>query len=226
MASAILQGLGIDANTSAPYILPCYLGSVQADFTFGFNDDPAASIDVPLSSLLNPLNSNGQPQVDQNGDALCKLPVDEGASGYAVLGDPFMRAAYLVFDLDNNSIYMAQAVLNSTTSNIEAVGTASGIGATMPATTVTVSVLPAQTSVIQNTVGAVQPTQATVSIAQGSPTFKITATGKATTSASASATAKSAAGSARGPAPVSVAALVSGLAVLLSMVGGSLLVLV
>ena len=218
----ILTGLGLDPSVPAPYILPCYFGSVQADFTFGFNNDPAASIDVPLSSILNPLLVGGQPQVDENGDAVCQLPVDSGASGWAVLGDPFMRAAYLVFDLDNNVIAMAQAVLNSTTSNVKAIGTASGIGTATVATTVTVSAIATQSSIVQNTAGVVKPTQATVSVAQGSPTFKITATGKA----SASASAKSAAGSARGPAPVTMAAVVSGFAVLLSAIGGSLLVLV
>ncbi|MCJ1472968.1 hypothetical protein MMC13_001617, partial [Lambiella insularis] len=217
LANAILGGLGF-VNATAPYILPCFLGDGQTDFFFGFNNDPDAIIDVPLRALMSPLMVNGAPQVDEDGDALCQLSVDAAASGWAVLGDSFMRSAYFVFDLEDNYIFMAQAVLNSTTSNVQAIGTASGIAATTVATTVTVSVIPSQTSVVQNTAGLVKPTAATVSIAQGSPTFKITATGKSgsATGAAATTTAKSAAGSARGPAPVSVAVLIAGFAALLS----------
>lgn len=225
LANVVLTTLGY-SNITAPYSLPCYVGAGQYDFFFGFNNDPAAVINVPLSALLGPIMANGVPQVDQNGDAVCQLAVDEAASGWAILGDSFMRSAYLVFDLEVNYIFMAQAVLNSTTSNIQAIVAASGIAATTVATTVTVSVIASQTSVVQKTAGFVKPTAATVSIAQGSPTFKITATGKSGSATGAAATTtKSVAGTARGPAPVSEAVLMAAFVALLSFVGGSLLIL-
>ena len=45
------------------------------------------------------------------------LGADE-AGGATVLGDTFLRSAYLVYDLDSNSIGIAQTVFNSTSSNV------------------------------------------------------------------------------------------------------------
>ncbi|MCJ1388298.1 hypothetical protein MMC18_001144 [Xylographa bjoerkii] len=223
IANSIIAGLGI--STENGYSLPCYYGDAQADFTFGFNNDPSATIDVPLASLLNPVIVSGVQQTDENGDAVCDLAVDAGASDFVVLGDSFMRSAYVVFDLDDDIIALAQASLNSTTSNIIAIGASAGVGATTVATTVTVTNLPSQTSVIPNT-AAGRPTAATVSLASVSPTFKITATptgkgGSATGSAAtASATKSSAATAARIPATGS-AVWLSGLFGLLSFLGGA-----
>ncbi|MCJ1383447.1 hypothetical protein MMC17_006561 [Xylographa soralifera] len=174
IVNSIIAGLGI--STVDNYSLPCYYGDQQADFTFGFNDDPNATIDIPLSSLLNPVIVSGVQQTDENGDGICKLAVDAGASGSVLLGDSFLRSAYVVFDLENNVISLAQASLNSTTSNIVVIDASPGIGATPIATTVAVTSLPSQTSVIPNTAAAAKPTAATVSLASVSPTFKMTAT--------------------------------------------------
>jgi hypothetical protein len=45
------------------------------------------------------------------------LGADE-AGGAMILGDTFLRSAYVVYDLESNSIEIAQTVFNSTTSNV------------------------------------------------------------------------------------------------------------
>lgn len=42
----------------------------------------------------------------------------DDVGGASVLGDTFLRSAYLLYDLDNNSIGIAQTVFNSTRSNV------------------------------------------------------------------------------------------------------------
>jgi hypothetical protein len=39
-------------------------------------------------------------------------------AGTSVLGDTFLRSAYVVYDLDNNEISLAQSAFNATTSNV------------------------------------------------------------------------------------------------------------
>ncbi|MCJ1248696.1 hypothetical protein MMC30_005915 [Trapelia coarctata] len=219
LANAIFSGLGVDPGD---YTLPCSTGANDANLTFGFNDDPKALITVPLSALITPVLVNGTAEVDTNGNALCKLGVDTAASDWAVLGEYFMRSAYFVFDLENNVIAMAQANLNATsTSDIKAIGT-SGVNATAITTTVEVSLLPTQTAIL-NTAAAASATAATVSGASLTPTFNL---GPSKTGSTASATSsKSAAVGVKAPA-LDKSILVFGANGLLSLFGGSCLLLV
>ncbi|MCJ1400411.1 hypothetical protein MMC11_003616 [Xylographa trunciseda] len=174
IVKSIVAGLGI--STENGYTLPCYFGDEQADFTFGFNNDPKATINVPLSALLNPIMVSGAPQTDQNGDAMCKFAVDAAASGFVNLGDSFMRSAYVVFDLENHIVGLAQARLNSTTSNIVAIGGGTGPGTTTIATTIFVSKIFSQSLVIPDTAAAAIPTAPIITFVSASPTFNITVT--------------------------------------------------
>ena len=188
LADAIFSGLGVNPGD---YTLPCSVGANDANFTFGFNDDPNAVINVPLSALMTPVIVSGNPEVDTSGSAICKLGVDSSASDWAVLGEYFMRSAYFVFDMENNIIAMAQANLNATgTSSIKAIGAAS-LNAGSITTTVAVSLLPTQTDV-PNTAAADNPTAATVS-ASLTPTFNL---GASKTGSTASATSSKAAAAA------------------------------
>lgn len=220
LANAIFSGLGA---TPGDYTLPCSVGTNNANFTFGFNDDPNAVIVVPLSALMTPVLANGTAEVDTNGNAICKLGVDASASDWAVLGEYFMRSGYFVFDLENNVIAMAQANLNATgTSDIKAIGT-SGFNGGSITTTVAVSLLPSATN-IPNTDAAASATAAMVSGASITPTFNLGAF--KTTGATASATSsKSAAVGVQAPT-LDKSMLVFGVIGLLSLFGGSCLMLI
>jgi hypothetical protein len=189
LANAIFGGLGI-SNTRGS-ILPCDYGYDEAQFTFGFNDDPDANITIPLSALITPLLSDGLPQVDEDGGALCSIGISPAlASDYVILGDKFLRFAYVVYNLEKNIISIAQANLNTTDSNIIPIAVTSGLGASPATNSVTASPLPSQTNLPQPTIMAT-PTAATISLASIIPTFKI---GKIPTkSAAPAATKKSAA---------------------------------
>ncbi|PHH59234.1 hypothetical protein CDD81_3534 [Ophiocordyceps australis] len=94
----------------------------QGTMRFGFNQDKAV-VEVPIEMMMIPKSitkSEG-----------CDLALTAGDT--VSLGSPFLQAAYVVFDDENKRIMFAQAVMNTTRSDIEAVGpdwkgTASGTG--------------------------------------------------------------------------------------------------
>ncbi|CAX43023.1 aspartyl protease, putative [Candida dubliniensis CD36] len=96
-----------DANGNLFYLVDCNLsGSVEFAF------DKNAKISVPASEFTAPLYSSDGQVYDQ-----CQLLF--GTSDYNILGDNFLRSAYIVYDLDDNEISLAQ-VKYTTASNIAA----------------------------------------------------------------------------------------------------------
>ena len=110
------------------------------EFSFSFadaNDDFAATISVPLREMVldnvRPFLRQGftlPPDIPFEDDDVCSLglqAIDGGGAAsrggqvitdLALLGDTFLRSAYVVYDLDNREIGLAQANLNTTESNI------------------------------------------------------------------------------------------------------------
>lgn len=100
----------------------CRLGDTADTLDFTFT---SPKISVPMSELtINPgPNLDGSIATFDDGTPLCIfgiLPTD-GTS--AVLGDTFIRSAYLVYDLDNNEMSIAQTDFNATDTNVIEIGT-------------------------------------------------------------------------------------------------------
>ncbi|KAE9367406.1 acid protease [Stipitochalara longipes BDJ] len=107
----------------------CSARSIEGSFTFGFAGPNGPSIAVPISQFIIPitladgtlvpaaLTPNFFPHASP-GDTLCQVNVTPrsqlgvGEIG-ALLGDSFMRSAYVVFDLANNRVALAPTVFNS-----------------------------------------------------------------------------------------------------------------
>lgn len=107
-------------NTTGLQLVSCDLGEGSLDFGFGGSSSPIVS--VPFSELAFPAyyqnTSPPQPVMLSNGTQACSfglIPAD--GLGFYVLGDTFLRSAYVVFDLDDHVIGMAQSNFNSTSSN-------------------------------------------------------------------------------------------------------------
>jgi hypothetical protein len=103
--------------------VPCTDRDSSHSITFTF-DDPL-SIVVPYSELvLNIPTSRGRRPVFDNGRAACLFGIAPAESESNVLGDTFMRSAYVVFDLANNEISMAQAAAagDGTQSDVAEIG--------------------------------------------------------------------------------------------------------
>ncbi|KAK4555736.1 hypothetical protein LTR86_006956 [Recurvomyces mirabilis] len=73
-------------------------------------------INVPSRDLIVPVyNSTGLPQLYANGTGFCALMIVPGSDNVYVIGESVLRSMYMVFDLDNGQVSVAQAVVNSTT---------------------------------------------------------------------------------------------------------------
>lgn len=88
----------------------CSLANEQGSLDFVFS---GVHISVPLDELVIVAGySRGQPY--------CLFGIaPAGRSSVSVLGDTFLRSAYVVYDLDNNEISLAQTNFNSTSENIQ-----------------------------------------------------------------------------------------------------------
>lgn len=98
------------------------------DFRFGGSDGPV--IKVPIDELVLD-NVKGYIAL---GLSLPELPFDDICSfgiqslkDIYLLGDTFLRSAYVVYDLDHKKIALAQANLNATGTNVMEITAASGI---------------------------------------------------------------------------------------------------
>ncbi|KAK7205658.1 aspartic peptidase domain-containing protein [Myxozyma melibiosi] len=104
------------------YIIPCP-EVVNSDATYDF-EFAGITIKVPVKQLFLPgTNAKNEPVTYTNGQQVCLLTiVDSSGLGVSILGDTFLRAAYIVYDLDNNQASIAQTKYNATASNVVAVG--------------------------------------------------------------------------------------------------------
>jgi hypothetical protein len=126
-----------DSNAGAAYV-DCSLANSDSSISFSFS---GATISVPFSELVLSAgtNSDGQGLTFQNGASACIFGVAPADDSTPVLGDTFLRSAYVVYDLSNNEISLAQTDFNSTSDNIQEItnGTSGVPGATTVANAVT-----------------------------------------------------------------------------------------
>jgi hypothetical protein len=97
-----------DSSQGAAYV-DCNLANQQGSLDFSFS---GVKVSVPLNELvIVAAVSRGQP--------ICLLGVGPAGNSVAVLGDTFLRSAYVVYDLANNEISLAQTNFNSTSQNVQ-----------------------------------------------------------------------------------------------------------
>ncbi|GAM38466.1 yapsin [Talaromyces pinophilus] len=124
-------------------IVKCNLldDSGTLDFTFGGSDGPV--IKVPFSEFALPATTtNGQQATFNDGSLACYLGLqgtgsDPTSQVPVILGDTFLRSAYVVYDLDNKQISLAQTVFNATDSNVVEITSASPVASVVSGVTVT-----------------------------------------------------------------------------------------
>lgn len=120
-ANKLYSDMGATANDEVGYYTaPC---STSGSLKFTFN---AASITVPYSELLLSLtDSNGDP-LTENGEDICAVGVfgietTAGEEVELILGDTFLRSAYVVYDLHNLQISLATPNYSPSCTSIEAI---------------------------------------------------------------------------------------------------------
>ncbi|RMZ78457.1 hypothetical protein DV737_g3904, partial [Chaetothyriales sp. CBS 132003] len=125
-----------DSSAGVAYA-KCSLQDSDASLDFEFSGQ---TISVPYNELLIEVSEvNGQQLTFKNGETACLFGIAPADDSTSVLGDTFLRSAYVVYDLDNNEISLAQTVFNATGDDVLEIttGTSAVPGATAVASAVT-----------------------------------------------------------------------------------------
>lgn len=156
IAASLFDAVGAysDTQVTGYTFISCDVTDLTVSFTFG----TSAVISVPAEMLVLNVFADVQDQIPQNVpfDNACLFGIQDidgtstssskrmsaagikavSSSSYALLGDTFLRSAYVVYDMTNNEIALAQSNLNSTESKIvELVASQSGIPTTLSGVT-------------------------------------------------------------------------------------------
>lgn len=183
-----LGAVGVDVSDNQDgseiiYTVPCELRATNATltYTFGGTDASASRVVVPLSQVIGNTGQEFNTSEFAGPEGGCDMGLEGPIGGVAILGDTFMRSAYMVFDLANNVVAMAQAKVgcgvddNSTHgggANIKEIPAGTGlpcvnITAAAPGTQIPAELADAKPNVTAATIGPdgkIQP---------GTPTFNL-----------------------------------------------------
>ena len=107
--SSIVQGFGAVAyNQWGELMVPCSYGSQNWTIDYTFGGFHGAKVSVPFSQLLGSEIYDSAQFSDSSG--ACDFPgFNNIIAGASVLGDTFLRSAYVIYDLDNDVVAIAQA---------------------------------------------------------------------------------------------------------------------
>ena len=215
IVNPIISGVGAIDYPELGLILPCSIRTSPAKFRFTFGGSNGAVIEVPLEEFITDIYDDaGNPLTFHDGaGTVCGFGLESSENGPILFGDTFLRSAYVVYDLNNNVIAMAQTNFNATSSNVVEI---SDDIPNVKATATGVAVTETYTGHPQVTLAATRNGggQAT---GHGSPTFNLGAS-----STGGSGNGKSAAVP-LGPPRVEAMTIVTGMVCLISLVfGGSL----
>ncbi|MCJ1433695.1 hypothetical protein MMC27_003059 [Xylographa pallens] len=116
----ILTALGAEYEAASDYaMVPCSMTTNTSTIDFVFT---SFSISVPLTELIFPQDflayDNYIPTLRDGKTPACLLGIQPSGEDM-ILGDTFMRSAYMVFDLDNNEVSLAQAIVGSQVAQVD-----------------------------------------------------------------------------------------------------------
>lgn len=104
-------------STQGTAFVDCALAESKGSLEFTFS---SPTITVDMSEMVLIAGTNG-------GEDTCILGVAPNGGGITVLGDTFIRSAYIVYDTSNNQISLAQTKFNTTMSNIVEITNSTGV---------------------------------------------------------------------------------------------------
>lgn len=117
VAHHIYKALNVTYQSSAGVgFVPCSYANRDLNVTYTFS---SPAIDVSISELV--LNSGDTTFSD--GSPACIFGIVPAGNSQCVLGDTFLRSAYVVYDLNSNEISLAQTNFNASGDDILTIGT-------------------------------------------------------------------------------------------------------
>lgn len=176
IANAIIAGMGA-VSIKGSATVPCRYTNADASILFGFGGPGGPEIAVPMSEMV--VNAGF---TFADGSEACYLGVDAvdlSLGGSIILGDTFLRSAYVVYDLENQIIGLAQAQYNVSEKESHVLAIPAGTGLPGVSSTATV---PAKTAVSRSMTapvgattasGSATATASTMSYKTGTPTYDL-----------------------------------------------------
>lgn len=119
IANAIISGVGAVSDPTFGYVIPCNLKNNGAKLSFAFGGSKGPSIEVDISEFVTDLTSDGEdaPTFPDRTSA-CSWGLLPAGDAPLLFGDTFLRSAYVVYNLENEQIGIAQTNFNATKDNI------------------------------------------------------------------------------------------------------------
>jgi hypothetical protein len=120
ICTKLFSELGASINNQlGAVIVPCDLAKNTGTINYAFGGPGGPTIKVQMSQLVLPLTTTtGQVPTYQNGQTVCQLGIQPAGQLPTLFGDTFLRSAYVVYDLENNQIALAQTNFDAKNSNI------------------------------------------------------------------------------------------------------------
>ncbi|KAL8801586.1 MAG: hypothetical protein Q9200_006908 [Gallowayella weberi] len=117
LANIVLTHFGAVSDPNIPRpLVSCQLANANAQFVYQFGGKSGPKISIPVADLVHPPIPGLR--FHDNSPA-CILGVEGADIDFLLLGDTFLRSAYVVYDLESKQIALAQAKLNVTTTNVQ-----------------------------------------------------------------------------------------------------------
>ncbi|KAK3115075.1 hypothetical protein LTR53_005941 [Teratosphaeriaceae sp. CCFEE 6253] len=110
-------GAQYDSSQGAAFV-DCDLANSDATIDFTFS---TPTISVGMNELVIVAGS------DQRGNPICIIGISPASGSTPVLGDTFLRSAYVVYDMTKNEISLAPTNFNSTSDNILEITNSTGV---------------------------------------------------------------------------------------------------
>ena len=169
IAQDLYTGVGASSSASYGVVVPCDLMLSPATFNFGFGNAKGPVIVASIAQFVLPFPSDvPTPHFKASGKAACRWGIQAAQGRPNLFGDTFLRAAYVVYNLENNEIGIGNTIFNATKSNVKEISVAKVIpGATSTAAGVVAK---------QTATGLYQPSGSFRTGAGGSPLSSATAT--------------------------------------------------
>lgn len=130
IANNIFNGVGVLTDPNYGNVVKCSLANDDVTFSFTFGGSGGPVINVSLSEFVTPLlTTDGSQPTFENGDPACSFGIEAAGDNPLLFGDTFLRSAYVVYDLENQQIAIAQTNFdaNPSNQNVQAFQVSSGI---------------------------------------------------------------------------------------------------
>jgi hypothetical protein len=130
LLNQLVKYFGAVQDENDSWTVRCDLNGMTGTLDYQFAGPTGPVISVPFKELAVPLidHDTGDPFRDPNDNPLCFLGLLAPTipNEPLLLGDTFLRSAYVVYDLDNLQVGIAQTLFNVTDSKIEAISASAG----------------------------------------------------------------------------------------------------